>query len=217
MRLISNSHDRTLPDSFPIQPPLVQTTSQVQHQWLDGQMRVVGHADLNSWSAHSDLGRIVTDISREFMRNPPNMGPAPATMTRPAVSEPPAASPPAVVKSQERRQSTQTPAIPAVFPELEDLSLTELEDLVANKSALKAYVRKVESVSNFLKFYDDITKGNTELATTNLSYESTIEKLHVSIGIKKAELQQESERLQEKQQQQQVIMAVCILNQSLVF
>ena len=94
---------------------------------------------MNAWSAHSDLGRIVTEISTEFVRNPPRIG-GPSSMRPdppvPAYQMPPGQQhyqnppPPAAAagntmsrrrQSSERRQ-TQTPSIPAVFPELEEFS-----------------------------------------------------------------------------------------------
>ena len=114
----------------------------VQHAWVESSSKknVVGHADLRAWSAHADLGRIVMEIRAEFERSPPVL--VSTTPVRSNVASPPPAylgrgplSPPAPhvrtsatpspvlsAKTPSPVLSVKTPSIPAVFPELDELS-----------------------------------------------------------------------------------------------
>ncbi|KAF0719050.1 Aste57867_1311 [Aphanomyces stellatus] len=254
----------TLPDEFPMQAPVIQTTSRVQHSWLDSQCRVAGHIDLASWSAHADIGRIVSDIVAEFQRSPPvpvgrgvstptvgasaaSMYPTPAISTTPAApsyqqpfhphSQYPAypgsaASsygqqqpqpvvgspyPPAPIaynhgygeqpKPREAASMTQSPAIPAVFPELEELSQAQLEKLVGDRATLKAYIKNMDSVVNFMKIYDDLVQGNHELAETNLGHEGSLQTLQSEVHALKQQVHTVQEALAAKQATQHELMA----------
>ena len=124
----------------------VQASLPVQHRWLDTAGNVQGHPDLNQWTAHSDLGRIVTEIVTELRAvvssasaNMPSVSPVsdvvPATvaslsqypgacyasLSRPS-SEAPIQPPKPHTPDTSKAQRTQMPVIPAVFPELEELS-----------------------------------------------------------------------------------------------
>ncbi|KDO33686.1 hypothetical protein SPRG_19299 [Saprolegnia parasitica CBS 223.65] len=230
----------SLPDEFPMQAPLIQTTSRVQHSWLDAQCRVVGHIDLASWGVHADLGRIVNDILSEFQRNPPVVAgrvtstPPPAyhAPVSPAYTQPfyPSSSgaasyatpynnntsqsssytrekTPPPLKARDPYMHTQTPAIPTSFPELDELSITQLEKLVSDRQALKAYIRNMDAVINFMKLYDDLVKGNAELAEKNLSYEGTLATLQMDIQSLKSQVQAAQEVLSLKQVRQQEILS----------
>ncbi|OQR80957.1 hypothetical protein ACHHYP_16964 [Achlya hypogyna] len=248
----------TLPEDFPVQAPIIQTTSRVQHAWLDTQCRVIGHIDLSSWGVHADVGRIGTfslmyfhlsdnstvgDILNEFQRNPPVMAGratatppppyhSPATTSTPAYSQPfypssqqqppayasypsPSTSSPAPYSAYAREtppkprehMHTQTPAIPSSFPELDELSLTQLEKLVSDRQALKGYIRNMDPVINFMKLYDDLVKGNAELAERNLGFEGTISGLQNDIQSLKSQVQAAQEVLSLKQARQQEILS----------
>ncbi|KAG6969721.1 hypothetical protein JG687_00003030 [Phytophthora cactorum] len=59
-----------LPPEFPVKVPRLKVelaaSIPVQHRWLDAAGNVQGHPDLSKWTAHSDLGRIVTEIVTEL-------------------------------------------------------------------------------------------------------------------------------------------------------
>ncbi|CAK4179584.1 unnamed protein product [Aphanomyces euteiches] len=247
----------TLPDDFPMQGPVIQTTSRVQHSWLDSQCRVVGHIDLTSWSAHADIGRIVSDIVTEFQRSPPvpigraattptpmypdnsarpssipsymqpfppqaltypqppSMSTYPAAQAGyngsayqqpPSVQMPPVQPPLVQPPKRETVSHTQAPAIPAVFPELDQLSVNQLEKLVTDRATLKAYIKNMDSVVNFMKLYDDLVEGNQELADSNLAHESSISSLQVEIEELKHQLHTAQEGLNVKLAKQNELM-----------
>jgi hypothetical protein len=118
----------------------------LQSKLLDAAGNVQGHSDLNHWTAHSDLGRIVSEIVNELrraassvqMNQPPPVSPAGSASSATSSSSnfrgsasryasprvnppqtPPHQPPPAPVHKLQR---SQVPTIPAVFPTLEELS-----------------------------------------------------------------------------------------------
>ncbi|RHY29412.1 hypothetical protein DYB32_006089 [Aphanomyces invadans] len=74
---------------------------------------------------------------------------------------------------QDAARQTQSPAIPAVFPELEALSVNQLEKLVTDRATLKAYIKNMDNVVNFMKLYDDLVKGNKDLAAADEADEAS--------------------------------------------
>ena len=61
-----------LPLNFPKEKPSIRIEPLgLHHSWLDRSGNVIGSPGLNKFSAHSDLGRVVQVIKREFELNPP--------------------------------------------------------------------------------------------------------------------------------------------------
>lgn len=74
-----------LPPQFPQDKPIVSVTPPVRHPWVSPTMEVVGCPGLVSFGVHTDLGRVVQDIVREFNRNPPMVFP-PASNQQPQMN-----------------------------------------------------------------------------------------------------------------------------------
>merc|ERR1719414_2684364 len=62
-----------LPPGFPKEKPTIRIEPLgLQHSWIDTRSgNVIGSPGLNNFSAHSDLGRVVQVIKREFELKPP--------------------------------------------------------------------------------------------------------------------------------------------------
>lgn len=101
----------SLSPNFPVDSPTVQLMPDAEHAWLNAYSAVVGppvgHPSLGSgWGSMKNLGTVIGDLMREFVRVPPRLrgaGPvpsvAPAPVTRVALSRPlgdpaPAPAPP---------------------------------------------------------------------------------------------------------------------------
>ncbi|GMF20392.1 unnamed protein product [Phytophthora fragariaefolia] len=130
-------------------------------------------------------------------------------------------------------QRTQMPVIPAVFPELEELSyvgdwcrvileekltvgvdrlnkysLSQLEKLNSDKRALKTFVKGLTSVQEFTQLRDEVLHSNMGIAKTTLGHESELRELHQAVEEQRAELRAAQQSLAEKQARQQRIVAV---------
>ncbi|CAH0493954.1 unnamed protein product [Peronospora farinosa] len=223
-----------LPSEFPVKVPQLQASIPVQHRWLDTAGNVQGHPDLNQWTAHSDLGRIVTEIVTELravvassaFANKPSMSLArdisPASvaslsqypgasasytpLSRPSlqvqIQQPKQQSPPDTSKAQR----SQMPEIPTIVPELEELSLLELEKLNSDKHALKRFVKELPSVKGFTQLRNEVLHSNMEIAKTTLGYESEQRELQTVIEAQRTKLRDAQQMLADKQARQQRIV-----------
>ncbi|POM58435.1 Hypothetical protein PHPALM_36916 [Phytophthora palmivora] len=220
-----------LPTEFPVKVPRLKASIPVQHRWLDAAGNVQGHPDLNKWTAHSDLGRIVTEIVTELRTvassastSKPPASPARSSSPAPSLSPYPGsratyASPnrqssQAQVQQSKQQppdtskiQRTQMPVIPAIFPELEELSHSQLEKLNSDKHALKKFVKELTSVKEFTQLRDEVLHSNMGIAKTTLGYESELRGLQEVVEAQRTELRAAQQALAEKQARQQRIVA----------
>ncbi|TMW66244.1 hypothetical protein Poli38472_004009 [Pythium oligandrum] len=212
----------TLSSDFPLKAPHVQASLPVQHPWLDAVGNVQGHTDLNQWTAHSDIGRIVSEIVNELRRAasagqlkaaaagnlPPQAANAqvayPAPYQYPASVQPPAQPQP---QQNSEPQRSQMPVIPAIFPELEELSISQLENLLNDRQALKTFVKKIEVVKEFVRLREEVMNGNMGIAEKTLSYEEQLRELQGEVQELRESLRVTQESLAEKQMRQQRVVA----------
>jgi len=61
----------TLPPQFPNERPTVKVAPPLLHPWVNDQMMVVGCQAINSFYMHSNLGKAILDIVKEFTNHPP--------------------------------------------------------------------------------------------------------------------------------------------------
>lgn len=77
----------TLPPQFPNERPIVKVSPPLRHPWVNEQMVVVGCPGINSFYMHSNLGRTITEIAKEFSDHPPQfLGPMTSKPQFPASS-----------------------------------------------------------------------------------------------------------------------------------
>ncbi|KAG3026219.1 hypothetical protein PC121_g8712 [Phytophthora cactorum] len=220
-----------LPPEFPVKVPRLKASIPVQHRWLDAAGNVQGHPDLSKWTAHSDLGRIVTEIVTELRvvassasaSKPPvspaiSSSPAPSLLpypgSRSSHASPSRQSSQAQIQQPKQQtpdtskmQRTQMPVIPAIFPELEELSLSQLEKLNSDKHALKKFVKELTSVKEFTQLRDEVLYSNMGIANTTLGYETELRELQEVVEAQRVELRAAQQALAEKQARQQRIVA----------
>ncbi|DAZ98086.1 TPA: hypothetical protein N0F65_005248 [Lagenidium giganteum] len=228
----------TLPTEFPLKAPTAQTSMPVNHPWLDAAGNVVGHQDLNQWTAHSDFGRIATyvvpwvpvsEIVSELRRvaatavTPPqaasSLSPSQTPSDRqrsssssssymPYPSAGANAQPPVKpAKPEPSLQRMQIPATPAVFPELEELSHSQMQNLADDEKALKAFVKNMATVQEFMKLREEIMFGNMDIAKKTLSYQDDLRALQAEVEVLRAELRETQESLARKQIKQHQIIS----------
>ncbi|XP_014364717.2 vacuolar protein sorting-associated protein 37A [Papilio machaon] len=99
---------------FPNEKPAIFVNPVFSHPWIaDNTNQVVGAPGLVNFTLHSDLGRVVQAITREFQR------------AVPAVSG-------QEDKSTDTSPQSQLSSQSAVFPELSELSIDELQEILEN-------------------------------------------------------------------------------------
>ncbi|TPX69231.1 hypothetical protein SpCBS45565_g02490 [Spizellomyces sp. 'palustris'] len=163
----------TLPPTFPETPPGIQVKPPVQHAWVDKAGYVIGHERLARWDAGQGivLGRLLREIIQEFAIRPPSRA----------------------EQSYQHHHSPTTTSVPgsalmhpqhapiAEFPEVDRLSLEELDDLLKNEEALGLFFEQMEHVKNMRQVHADLAVGNEALARRNLEKENEINALKSSL------------------------------------
>ncbi|PSN53492.1 hypothetical protein C0J52_09329 [Blattella germanica] len=153
----------SLSPEFPLEKPVLKVTPQIDHLWVNESSEI--------FTVHSDLGRVVQAIIREFERRPP-----------PIVGESPVATTSASTSQQRVGQEVCTngrsspayvmPVFRVEFQELLDLSNAELEELNKNEDKLDEFIEKLSLIQKQNKAVEDMITKNEELAKLKNSYEN---------------------------------------------
>ncbi|EFA03761.1 vacuolar protein sorting-associated protein 37A [Tribolium castaneum] len=200
----------SLSNEFPNEKPLLTISPPIVHPWVNADSEVTSAPGLLNFSIHSDLGRVVQAIIREFERNPPplkndsnNITPGPgSTITSPTVP----------IRECERSSpsycavnnfSSPTHQKRLVFPELKKLSMDELEFLNNNSDRQLEFLNDLPPIKEQNKLLDDLIVQVEELAESNLSKQEQLSELRSEIEQKIGEVTKlafENERLHMKYQ-----------------
>lgn len=136
-----------IPRDFPTSPPQITVSHILEHSWVNASTKVVQHPELVSWKTGNDLGNILVDILQEFTTKKPRV----------------------IKDDSARRDSAQSsvsqsagsyvevlamPAIPADFPELQALSVDELENLDKDPSVLDSFISTLPLMQTYHKMKD---------------------------------------------------------------
>ncbi|XP_028133627.1 vacuolar protein sorting-associated protein 37A [Diabrotica virgifera virgifera] len=197
----------SLVKEFPSEKPLLKVVPSVVHHWISGDGDITTAPGLLNWTVHSDLGRVVQAIIREFQRNPPplvishsiNMSP-----TSPINGEIRASpvnyqtftniknfSPPS--------HSTQSTSFQSLaIPDLSTLNLEELKFLSENPDRQDEFIDEMPLIKEQNKALGDIIQQVEEMAEANLTREEKLHELQKCVGTTIEELAKlafENERL----------------------
>lgn len=179
----------SLPVGFPDMAPIVRiivANNSATHPWLDGNQRVVGSPELNAWDKTKNLGVVLQTIIQYFGSSPPKLvGPAhpeTPTPTPPggAVATASPAPRPQPVPSQ--RPKIPIPPVPESFPELESLSLAELETLKVDAAERKTWMKGHESLAIFQALLSGQRERQLKAASSNLEKQAEIVRLQGQIS-----------------------------------
>jgi hypothetical protein len=188
-----------LPDKFPENAPTVVVMNPVTHPWLDELGVVIRNTDLQSWTQQTSLGRVVAEITQEFVSNPPLPRPRPGQPQPGARPASPGLRPqsallhatnldighqPTASQSQPGASSQPLPQLkPAEFPVLDSLTIGELQTLLVDSDALDEFVdSKLTSaeVAEEQRVLEELSATVSALAEANLSQRPAIEAAQAS-------------------------------------
>ncbi|GAQ81808.1 hypothetical protein KFL_000910270 [Klebsormidium nitens] len=117
----------------------------------------------------------------------------------------PIGSPPGSAGSSGRSTSPM-PGIPTTFPSLRDKSAEELQRLLTDPSAYKAFLSSIESVKHAEKLRDDLRSSNLDLAHRNLARENEVSELRNQCNIiRTTEVAAARQQLDEAQRREKAI------------
>ncbi|XP_012056958.1 PREDICTED: vacuolar protein sorting-associated protein 37A [Atta cephalotes] len=63
----------SLSSNFPLEKPVLRVSPPINHPWCNEHSEITSAPGLLNFSVHSDLGRVVQAIIREFSKNPPQL------------------------------------------------------------------------------------------------------------------------------------------------
>jgi len=168
----------TLPPDFPQTIPSLQVSPTVQHPLVSSSTSFIlptAHEHLTRWTPHVSLGKTIYEIVQKFMQQPPTIGPsnpAPAPIPSrspippptsgfqtPSGSFPPPTSlpsyptfiPPPSYPSGNDLRTQITP--PSSFPELENKSNAELQQLLNDETEFARFFESLPAVTTSTHTY----------------------------------------------------------------
>ncbi|XP_030751140.1 vacuolar protein sorting-associated protein 37A [Sitophilus oryzae] len=181
---ISLSHD------FPVEKPVLSVSPMVYHPWVNENGVITSAPGLINFSVHSDLGRVVQAIIRDFQRNPPRLAANNNVISSnipilgsadnrgsPNFQSRSSLSPPNDPTGQyQRKNNTASP-----FLDLNNLTVEELKFLNENDDRLMEFIEDIPPMRDQQKALDDLLVGIEELAEENLNKEEQIETLKEAV------------------------------------
>jgi len=200
-----------LPAKFPEEKPQLVILTRVQHRWVDQNMHVTSSPRMNSWNTHSNLGLAVQEAYTEFAANPPSPiatpPPQPHQPHQPhqqAQSQPPQPGPPAVQEEPEESH-IPLPEIPSHFPELDKLSLEELEALNTSEEGLQDIIDRQTSTQSMNALRSELCQGIQDLAGKALAKEKDIQDWEMKTQILLVDFQEQLATLENLEARKQAI------------
>eukprot|EP00128_Syssomonas_multiformis_P017620 Colp12_sorted_trinity150504_noHs@12404 len=156
-----------LPPEFPDQPPQIYLNPPMPHEWVGEQGLLVGLFRQRPWSSHVPIARLVQDAVMEIQQRPPGM---PSTTAAPIRS----ASNPGSARSDPAPRFT-LPDVPAEFPQIQNMTKDELNEMMNDEMVLLDFVTNLESVRSTTALRESLRTSNLEAARKNLENATVLE------------------------------------------
>ncbi|KAL0279540.1 UNVERIFIED_CONTAM: hypothetical protein PYX00_001071 [Menopon gallinae] len=157
----------SLPLEFPNEKPQIIVQPPVQHPWVNDRAETKNAPGLLNFTVHSDLGRVVQVIIREFQNRPP----------------------PVITMGHTSNPSTSGLPVPPVVcsvPELLTLSISELQLINEDDDYLDEFIMSLRLYQDYSELVDRRINEVEAIARDNLSKQGKLEKLRKKV-IKRVE------------------------------
>jgi len=215
-------------------PPAMQLVGvRATHAWLDTRMRVTGYQPITSASAWASsgikLGNAVNTVVQHFQLKPPsiieitdeslkriqnsiaqqNQGGGGSSSGHGRDEPPPDYN--SLGGEEEGVEAEMChmpiPAVPASFPELDNMSRAEMQELLDDDDKFNAFVENMSAVTTLNDLKESIFKGNVETAETNLKREEEVRSLHAEVSALQDSLKEKVEVFRELEARQAELCA----------
>ncbi|KAL7497950.1 hypothetical protein ACHAWT_005849 [Skeletonema menzelii] len=100
----------------------------------------------------------------------------------------------AACKVDEDELSSLIPRVPSSFTEIDEMSLSELSDLVNNKTTLDTFINKIPVVEALKELKESIENANVDTAMANLALEEKVESICSEVETLKQDLKSNIEK-----------------------
>lgn len=201
----------SLANDFPKEKPILSITPSIIHPWLNENGIITSAPGLLNFTIHSDLGRVVQAIIREFQRNPPRLAASKNVIsqsipvlekenrTSPGFSTNYNFSPPSIGPSVPTKKNLMShPYQNSIITDLNKLSLEELRFIDENEDRQMEYINEFPYIKDNHRVLDELILEVEELADENLKKEHHLQELKETVDFKieeVAKLAFENERL----------------------
>ncbi|KAJ8939181.1 hypothetical protein NQ318_017078 [Aromia moschata] len=158
---------------FPKEKPTLKVLPVVIHPWVNGHGEVTSAPGLLNFTIHSDLGRVVQAVMREFQRTPPPLALNHSNSVVSPISDNEKRASPINYQSFPSIKSFSPPTHisqsnftyqSSTFPELALLSLEELQLLNENDDRQDEFINEIPQIKEQNKLLDDLILQVEELA-----------------------------------------------------
>ncbi|CAH0404439.1 unnamed protein product [Chilo suppressalis] len=148
---------------FPNEKPSIFVNPPIPHPWIaENSNQVVGAPGLLNYTQHSDLGRVVQAITREFQRSLPNL-----------VSSDD--------KSSDVSPQPNTSAHSMMFPELSELTVDELQEVLENTDLQDKLLENNPQLIKLDLETEELMSSIEEIAQDNLSKQQALDDLKTDV------------------------------------
>ncbi|KAG5883154.1 hypothetical protein JTB14_033405 [Gonioctena quinquepunctata] len=181
----------TLSKEFPKEKPLLKIVPTIVHHWITSDGEIKSAPGLLNFTVHSDLGRVVQAIIREFQRTPPPLvsdhtgnGVSTAIPINGEIRASPISYQFSHIKSfspPSHMPQTSTFHQNIALQELTGMSLEELHFLNDNSDRQDEFIQELSLIKEQNKTLDDLILQVEELAELNLSKEDKLGELKKDI------------------------------------
>lgn len=164
---------------FPLEKPSLFIYPPVMHPWVSQTGEIISAPGLLNFTVHSDLGRVVQAIIREFELRPPQLLNGDISPPQQAASGTYLNS---VCSDKNYNIPESTSYLSLSFPALNELSTTQLKELNENNDLLNKYIETLNLNSSINKKMDELIETNENLALGNLKKEPELIKLQEDVS-----------------------------------
>jgi len=193
IRIIPTIHNHsTLGQNSSVHP---EATKNLSHPWLSSDNVVIGSPGLNNFGLHSDLGRVVQAIKREFERNPPKFLDVKTIQNGHTTAKSGKLEHPGEAKVlQANNQMGVVPRTKSknIIPEIESLSRPELEAIQSDPLAFNVFCRqlKVSMFTSMEEQSQNLKEEIKSISQVNAELTKELETKQQIFKDKKVELEQ---------------------------
>lgn len=189
----------SLSPEFPLEKPVLKISPVISHPWVNEKGEITNAPGLLNFSIHSDLGRVVQAIIREYERKPPlvptdsssgstsqagSIDVAINGRSTPSYGFPtfPTTTIPSTYSGGMYQTTYTSPSQQQflrneTFPELANLSKEELKQLSENEDLQDEFLQNLPQMKSLYEELENMITKNEELANENLSKEPILENL----------------------------------------
>lgn len=166
---------------FPLEKPSLYIYPPVRHPWVSPSGEIVSAPGLLNFTVHSDLGRVVQAIIREFQLRPPQLLNGDISPPQFEASKLPSSSTHSNYLYNDSNYNTNS-GVSTSFPALNEMSTAQLKELNENSDLLNSFIDNLNVKLQIGKSINEYVELNEKLADENLKKEPVLAELQDEVS-----------------------------------